>query len=287
MSYLDRINVCKAPDLSAYLPFVIDGHIVGYVKPALAAKLRDFQDTFTVTREALGLNHRLQGIEGRTNGVAQVMEALMQYGVVPGWRGEKYKVAATYSAPTVFEIERAAVPLFGTIGCGVHMNGVTWRSGELCMWVGKRSLSKPTGPGKLDQMVAGGQPTGISLKNNLIKECAEEANIPAKIAVLSKPVGAITYCMERLEGLRRDVLFIYDLVLPEDFEPENKDGEMEGFRLMTIDELCACVQGTCDFKFNCALVVIDFLIRHGYIDADHEDYLKLIDGLHGLDVLEP
>jgi hypothetical protein len=287
MSYLDRINVCKAPDLSAYLPFVIDGHIVGYVKPALAAKLRDFQDTFTVTREALGLNHRLQGIEGRTNGVAQVMEALMQHGVVPGWRGEKYKVATTYSAPTVFEIERAAVPLFGTIGCGVHMNGVTWRSGELCMWVGKRSLSKPTGPGKLDQMVAGGQPTGISLKNNLIKECAEEANIPAEIAALSKPVGAITYCMERLEGLRRDVLFIYDLVLPEDFEPENKDGEMEGFRLMTIDELCACVQGTCDFKFNCALVVIDFLIRHGYIDADHEDYLKLIDGLHGLDVVEP
>ena len=286
MSFLDRINACKAPDLSVYLPFVVDGDIIGYVKPGLAVKLNDFLDTFTVTSEALGLNDKLQGVEGRTQGVGEVMEALMECGIVSGWRGEKYKVAATYSAPTVFEIERAAVPLFGTIGCGVHMNGVTWRDGDLCMWVGRRSLSKPTGPGKLDQMVAGGQPTGISLKNNLIKECAEEASIPAEIAALSMPVGAITYCMERPEGLRRDVLFIYDLVLPEDFEPENTDGEMEDFSLMTMDELSSCVQGTCDFKFNCALVVIDFLIRHGYIKSDHEDYLKLIDGLHGPYILE-
>ena len=287
MSFLDRINVCKAPDLSGYVPFVVDGHIVGYVKPDLAAELKDFPDTFTVLPEALGLNDKLQGVESRTGGVGEVMETLMQRGVVPGWRSEKYKVAATYSAPTMFEIERAAVPLFGTIGCGVHMNGVTRRDGELCMWVGRRSLSKPTGPGKLDQMVAGGQPTGISLKDNLIKECAEEANIPAEIAALSVPVGAITYCMERAEGLRRDVIFIYDLVLPEDFVPENTDGEMEDFRLMTMDELSACVQGTDDFKFNCSLVVIDFLIRHGYIKADHEDYLKLIDGLHGLNIQEP
>ena len=61
---------------------------------------------------------------------------------------------------------------------------------------------------------------------------------------------------------------------------------MEGFRLMTMNELCACVQDTCDFKFNCALVVIDFLIRHGYIESDHDDYLRLINGLHGRDVLD-
>jgi hypothetical protein len=53
-----------------------------------------------------------------------------------------------------------------------------------------------------------------------------------------------------------------------------------------MDELSSCVQGTRDFKFNCALVVIDFLIRHGYIKPEDEDYLKLIDGLHGLHILE-
>ena len=286
MSFLDRINACNTPDLSVYLPFVVDDETVGYVKPNIAVKLNNFQDTFTVTKNVLELNHNLQGIEDRTHGVSEVVETLKQSGIVTGWRGENYKVARTYSAPTVFEIERAAVPLFGTIGCSVHMNGVTWRNGELCMWVGRRSLSKPTEPGKLDQMVAGGQPIGISVKDNLIKECAEEANIPAKIAALSKPVGAITYCMEQAEGLRRDVLFVYDLVLPEDFEPENTDGEIECFRLMTMEELSSYVHDTCDFKFNCAIVVIDFLIRHGYIKPNHKDYLKLINGLHYSNLLE-
>ena len=35
-----------------------------------------------------------------------------------------------------------------------------------------------------------------------------------------------------------------------------------------------------DFKFNCHLVIIDFLIRHGLIGPDHPDYLDLISGLH-------
>jgi hypothetical protein len=280
LSFLNRINVFKAPDLSVYLPFVVDGETVGYVKPCLVAKLRDFQGTFTVTKNALELNRKLQSVESRTQGVGEVIESLEKSGIVSGWRGEKYKVARAYSAPTAFEIERAAVPLFGTIGCSVHMNGVTRRNGELCMWIGRRSLSKPTGPGKLDQMVAGGQPIGISVKNNLIKECAEEASIPIEIAALSVPVGGITYCMEQPEGLRRDILFIYDLVLPENFEPENTDGEIEGFSLMTMDEVSSCVQDTSEFKPNCAVVVIDFLIRHGYIKPDHKNYLELINGLH-------
>ena len=39
-------------------------------------------------------------------------------------------------------------------------------------------LHKPTFPGELDNTVAGGQPAGIGLHDNLIKECAEEASIP-------------------------------------------------------------------------------------------------------------
>ena len=280
MSFLDRINACEVPDLSTYSQFVVDDEVVGYLKPSLIKKLNDFQDTFTFTRGALEFNHKLQSIEERTQGVGVVTEALMQSGIVSGWRGEKYKVARTYSEPTVFEIERAAVPLFGTIGCSVHMNGVTWQNGELCMWVGRRSLSKPVGPGKLDQMVAGGLPTGISVKNNLIKECAEEANIPVEISTLSKSAGAITYIVEQPEGLRRDIIFVYDLVLPEEFKPENTDGEMEGFHLMRMDDVISSVEETSDFKFNCAYVIIDFLIRYGYIKPDHKDYLNLINGLH-------
>ena len=37
---------------------------------------------------------------------------------------------------------------------------------------------------------------------------------------------------------------------------------------------------TFEFKYNCNLVIIDFLIRHGLIDADTEpDYVALCLGL--------
>ena len=39
------------------------------------------------------------------------------------------------------------------------------------------------------------------------------------------------------------------------------------------------VRETDDFKFNCALVVIDFLIRHGHIAPGKTEYLTLAHGL--------
>jgi hypothetical protein len=41
------------------------------------------------------------------------------------------------------------------------------------------------------------------------------------------------------------------------------------------------------FKFNCALVVIDFLVRHGYIAADDPDYSDIVEGLMARPELPP
>ncbi len=38
------------------------------------------------------------------------------------------------------------------------------------MWIARRAHDKPTCPGMLDNFVAGGQPVGASLKDNVIKE---------------------------------------------------------------------------------------------------------------------
>ena len=171
------------------------------------------------------------------------------------------------------------MPLFGVRAYGVHLNGIVRDGDGLKMWVGRRSLDKFTAPGKLDQLVAGGQPAGISLRDNLIKESAEEANIPKSLAAKATPVGAISYCSEREKGLRRDVLFVYDLDLPADFVPENTDGEISEFYLWPIDRVLETVRDTDEFKFNCALVVIDFLIRNGYVDPEAPEYVDLVLGL--------
>jgi hypothetical protein len=279
MAFIDRIEECRRFDPADYRPFTVGAARVGAVRHAFAARLGDFPGVFEVAADGVRLDPRLADFATRTRAVADALATLRAKGEIPGWRDEPYPVAESFSAPALMNMERAAVPLFGVRGYGVHMNGVVGAGADLRMWVAKRSLSKPTGPGKLDQLVAGGQPAGVALADNLVKECAEEAAIPAELARRAVPIGTVSYLTERPEGLRHDVLFNYDLELPESFRPHNADGEVESFHLWPIDEVIATVRDTDRFKFNCALVVIDFLIRRGLIAPDHPDYVALAGGL--------
>jgi len=281
MAFLDRIEDCRRFDPDGYRPFAVGSVTVGFVGHAFASRLKDFPKVFEVDTEGVRLNDRLAGFDSRTRAVAEVLESLRAKGEIRGWRDEPYPVTVSFSAAPLMTLERAAVPLFGVMAFAVHLNGVVGERADLRMWIAKRSLSKPTGPGKLDQLVAGGQPAGVSLSDNLVKECAEEAMISADLARRAVPIGTVSYITERPEGLRRDVLFNYDLELPEDFEPDNTDGEVESFHLWPIERVIETVRDTDNFKFNCALVVIDFLIRRGLIAPDHPDYVELLRGLHG------
>ncbi len=50
-------------------------------------------------------------------------------------------------------------------------------------------------------MVAGGLPHGVSLQDNLLKECEEEAGLAPELARNAVPVGAITYNRVSKKGL--------------------------------------------------------------------------------------
>ncbi len=280
MSLMDRINAV-ATDLSAdYVDFFVGDQRLGGVHRKNLDHLAGFPDLLGVSDATVSLQPSLQTYAERSNAMAQIAQDLRGKGLIPGWRHEDYPVGVNFSAPALFQIERAAVPLFGFKGYGVHLNGYVRDGDEIKLWVGKRSLNKPTGPGKLDQVVAGGQPVGLGLKDNLIKECAEEANIPAVFAANAKAVGTISYRTTRPEGLRDDVLFNFDLELPHDFQPENTDGEVAAFYLWSLDEIRRVLEQTDDFKFNSALVVIDFMVRHGFIDGDEPAYAEMVAGLH-------
>lgn len=61
---------------------------------------------------------------------------------------------------------------------------------------------------------------------NIIKECGEEASIPVELARQAKCCSMVTYNEVGERGLNRDVLFNYDLILPNDFVPVPNDGEV-------------------------------------------------------------
>ncbi len=280
MSLLDRLADCARFDPAAYRPWRIDGNVYGLTAHAFADALADFPDVFDVDASEVRLSALLKTPDARTEAVAGVLETLRDRGLVPGWRGEHYPVSRSFHAEPVLTIERAAVSLMGSKGYGVHLNGYVRRNDGIHMWVGKRSMQKPTGPGKLDQMVAGGQPIGISVYDNLMKECAEEAGMSAALAKTAVAVGSVSYLTERPDGLRHDVLFNYDIELPENFEPTPTDGEVDAFYLWHIDEIVERMRRTDDFKFNAALVIIDFAVRHGVIVPDDPEYIGITEGMH-------
>ena len=95
----------------------------------------------------------------------------------------------------------------------------------------------------------------------------------------AQPVGAVTYLGMSDKGLKPDVLFCYDLELPRDFRPQNTDGEVEEFLLLPIEDVMRRVRETDEFKLNCNIVVLDFLLRHGYIGPEQADFLDISTGL--------
>ncbi len=280
MSFLDRIAECNRCEPAGFRPFIVAGQWVGMVSAEFAERLTPFTDIFNLKSDRLTLDDRFADFAQRSRAVAAVLSDIAGSGEIDGWRGELYPVATGFTAPPLLAMERAAIPRFGVRAYGVHMNGYIGEGEDIEMWIGRRAPGKQTFPGKLDNMVAGGQPIGIGLKENLIKECAEEASIPAELAGRAQPVGAVTYCAQSDEGLKPDTQFCYDLRLPTDFVPENADGEIASFELWPIRKVMDIVGETEEFKFNCNLVIIDFLLRHGLIAPEHRDYLEIVRGLH-------
>ena len=279
MAYLDRIRACNGWDPAGFVPFLVDGARRGWIRHGFAERLAQWPEAFLVEGQTVRLHPALVGFRQRSLALAEVLERLVGQGALPYLHGEKYPVGPAWDRPE-FVIDRAAAPWLGIRAYGQHINGFV-RDGEgLLMWVGRRARDKRNFPLRLDHLAAGGLPHGITMADNLAKECWEEAGIPAELALKSTPVGAITYCRETKTGLKPDTVYCYDLELPADFQPRCTDGEVEDFQLMPLQQVQELIAETDEFKPNCSLVIIDFLIRRGRLGPESGYYLEIIRGLH-------
>ncbi len=254
--FLRHIAACRNARLPGGRIALLMGEArIGWVGPAAAAILRE-----TPWVEAGGDGLRLIHPEA----LETIGRLLAKRGLCR-WRGELFDVRADANAPVLGRIDRGALPVLGIEAVGVHVNGLVERADGPHLWIARRAADKALDPGKLDHIVAGGVPAGLTAEETLVKEAAEEAAIPATLARRAVRVGRIAYAMERPEGLRRDLLYCYDLALPEDFRPRPMDGEVESFALWPLPRVLAAVRDTDAFKFNVNLVLIDLFLRRGLI----------------------
>lgn len=272
MSYLERVQACHQFDRSEYLDFVIGDEIMGLTRPQFAEHLLRWNDVFQLENNQLLLNPALISFEQRTQAVASIMEQLYKEGIIPAWVNEPYAVSHCFEEQPKMAVERAAASYLGVRSYGIHINGLVKKAHGIYNWVAVRARDKPFWPGQFDQMVAGGQGIGIGLMENVIKESAEEADIPADIARQAQQRTTLNYCYNSHRGISMDTLYNYDLWLPEDFTPVNTDGEVDEFILMPLEEMAQIIDTSEQFKTNCNLVNIDLLIRSGIINESHPDF---------------
>lgn len=145
-----------------------------------------------------------------------------------------------------------------------------------------------TYPNRLDTTVAGGVPAHQTPFENVIQEADEEASLPADlIKNHARAAGALTYIGLSSEAnggkeqlIAVDIVYVYDLEVGADVTPVPKDGEVKEFYLMTVEEIREALARN-EFKTNSAVVMIDFLTRHGFLTEENEpDYIEIQTRMH-------
>ncbi|KAK2599016.1 hypothetical protein QQS21_005551 [Conoideocrella luteorostrata] len=287
--------------LGSYFHFRIATHpgvTLGYVPPSIAltfAGLPDWAlnpDCSPRTLTLVGGHDeptRTAMLEKTTSG----MRATGHFKNLEKWRDELFPVYGP-EEELLFSIERSATPLFGVVTYGVHMTAYRMSPGKdgqdsMEIWVPRRSSNRAKFPGMLDTSVGGGLATGETPWTCLIRESEEEASLREEVVKRAEDAGALTYFYLSGEGsggeaglAQPECSYVFDLDLsgspPDTLVPN--DGSVEAFALMTVAEIKRALSNG-EFKPNCALVMLDFLIRHGQIKAEHEpDYEEICSRLH-------
>ncbi|GAA5785207.1 NUDIX hydrolase [Chitiniphilus shinanonensis] len=190
--------------------------------------------------------------------------AMRENALVRGWRNERYTVFAPLPDGTpdlsqpLFALERAAFRRLGLVSRAVHINGY---APERTLWVGRRAADKSVDPGRLDNLAAGGLPHGESERDCVVRELWEEAGVPATLAMQATPRGSIRATRNEPDGTHDEILYCYDLALPDDFVPHNVDGEVAGFQRLDVSTVLARLP---EFTWDAGTVTAQFLIDHDW-----------------------
>jgi thiamine pyrophosphokinase len=275
-----HVEACNNIASPAHLiPFRIGGRQVGWLGAELARALAFFPREMHFDQGGAALAGRLRGEGAATAALGRLARLLAARGHFR-LRDEAFDVRETPQGPVLARLDRGALPAFGVISQGVHVNGYVRRADGPHLWMGWRSRAKPVAPGQMDNIVAGGIPAGLGPAECLVKEAGEEASLPPDLAARAVPAGRLSYVMANEEGLRRDVLHLYDLELPEGVVPRPNDAEVERFELLPAAEVLRIVAAGGPVKFNVNLVILDFALRHGLLPGlDEAQRARLRAGL--------
>jgi 8-oxo-dGTP pyrophosphatase MutT (NUDIX family) len=207
--------------------------------------------------------------------------------LLAGWTEELCAVYGPEKELVIY-IEKVAAPLFGIVTYGVQMIAYQEDVKGMRLWIALRAKTKRTFPGMLDSTVGGSKLAAETPFECLVREAEEEASLPADVVwANSKACGTVNYVYmtdERAGGemglICPQVQFTYEMKMPVDLIPKPRDGEVESFELLSVEDVKAALkQGAFTPANGC--IVLDFFVRHGVLTFENErDYIDIVSRLH-------
>jgi 8-oxo-dGTP pyrophosphatase MutT (NUDIX family) len=208
----------------------------------------------------------------RADALATMHEALRAEGLIVAWRDEAFPLFTTHGQRVGVSIERAATRFWGSLTLGAHCNGYVAdaHGAPQHLWIARRSLTKATDPGRLDNLVGGGVPASQSPRDTVIREAWEEAGLsPSQLHGLTQ--GRVLHLLRDIpEGLQREWIHVYDLAMPADLQPCNQDGEVAELALHPLPQALALAAGD-EMTVDASLVTLDFALRHRLLGPLHAE----------------
>ncbi|KAI1458977.1 putative thiamine pyrophosphokinase [Annulohypoxylon moriforme] len=301
MGLLDVINVCDSfpqndddaweATMSQLWRFYLPGddRAFGYITPTTITQMpwtSDFkvdESSRTVHLSPEDSNDIVASSAAAITKLLRAAQDAKSFSKLSNWLGEKFPVLG---APFPFAVDRAIAPYFGIVSTGVQLTIFPRdESGSISkIWVARRADNKPTYPGKLDTAVGGGVNYDETPFESLMREAKEELGIDAKAALSS---GSISWFQIKnsteenpLPLVECGVQYVYDLEVDAKTKLDPAEDGIDWLKLLSVDEVKDALRRR-EFKPSSACVMVDFLVRHGIINAENDrDFAEIVSRLH-------
>ncbi len=268
-----------------YYYFFIKGHDhpIGYSHRAFVEQMTDIWTS--VPGWALDHEKRYLTLTGATtfDERSAVVEKTLRAAVNSGrvkevrsWVNEPFRVV-TSNNEHVLNMDGSGLSAFGVINFACHLIGYVMTKDGRKFWVPRRSRHKMSYPGMLDNTTGGSLNATETPFECIVRECEEEISLePEYTRSNIVACGTAGFHLSRTDsgdpGCQLQVQYLYEMELSQDVIPKIGDDEVDEILLLTLDEVKqALING--EFKLNCAMTWLAFLIRHGDVTAEEEQNL--------------
>jgi len=237
-----------------WLPWSSDGHHLGWVSPERAEHMVVHLPGCDLRERQLSWQSNAKNAMQRSQILQNFLQIQADRGRLEGWRDEYFNYWLKPNTPPLDTdmpwlcVERAGFRHLGLMSHAVHINGFC-ANGRL--WCAQRSNTKATDPGLWDNLTAGGLTAGEDAIRTVRRELKEEAGWNWNPRQNLHGSGSVRTRRLEPQGWHDEVLLVYNLEIPDSFQPINQDGEVQAFACWDPDQVVSAIQAG-DFTADAA-----------------------------------